>query len=146
MDPEPDELPDPRREPRGGLALNWESAAKIGAGLLLAIALLSTLPALMRSDKPAPLEPDVGLPQAAPVQPAAPAGPDPAALARRAKAKRLAARGAAEKRQAAERRARRRRSRHRRHADTGPAQPAPVASAGAIPPSGEREKFGFETP
>lgn len=148
VDPERDEKPE-RRDPRTALALNWESAAKIGAGLLLAIALLTTLPALMRSDKPAPLEPDVGLPQTAPVAPLEPPGPDPAARARRAKAKRPAARRAAEKRRAAKRRAQQRR-RHRGGNpgnDAGAAAPQPAAAASvAAPPPPTRESFGFEQP
>ena len=152
MDPERDEKPEPSRGPRSALALNWESAAKIGAALLLAIAVITTLPALMRSDRPAPLEPDVGLPQAA-VAPRTPPGPDPAALARRKKAKRLAGRRAAEKRRAAKLRAAQRRARQGRHrgakpgrdADAATPQPAAAVSAPAAPPP-TREKFGFEQP
>jgi hypothetical protein len=152
VDPERDDQPEPSRDPRSALALNWESAAKIGAALLLAIAVVTTLPALMRSDKPAPLEPDVGLPQAAPVAPPTPPGPDRAALARRAKAKRLAGRRAAERRRAAKRRAAKRRAqRRRRGANPGPdaaaATPQPAAAVSApAPPPPTRESFGFEQP
>jgi hypothetical protein len=148
VDPERDEKPEPNRDPRTALALNWESAAKIGAGLLLAIALVTTLPALMRSDKPAPLEPDVGLPQAAPVAPPSHPGPDPAALARRAKAKRLARRRAAEKRRVARRRAQQRRHRAGNPGhDAGAVAPQPVVAASATaPPPPTRESFGIEQP
>jgi hypothetical protein len=147
VDPERDDKPEPSRDPRSGLALNWESAAKIGAALLLAIAVITTLPALMRSDRPAPLEPDVGLPQAAPVAPATPPGPDRAAPARRAKAKRLAGRRVAEKRRAEKRQAQRR---HRganpgHEADAATPQPGAAVSAPAPPPP-TRESFGFEQP
>jgi hypothetical protein len=125
--------------------VNRETAAKLAAGALVAIALVVSLPALMKSEQPAPLPADVGLPQAPAPVPAPPLGPDPAAARQAAKpaaAQRRAARRKAERRRKRESRRRERKKRDDRAPETG----APVASTGYAAPSGTYEDFGFEQP
>jgi hypothetical protein len=123
--------------------VNRETAAKLGAGLLVAIALAFSLPALMKSEQPEPLPPDVGLPQA-PAPPPAPPPPDPLAAQKAAK------RAAAARRRAAREKARRqaaRKRKRRKQREEPAAAPAPAASGSyAVSPAGTREDFGFERP
>ncbi|MFN2612199.1 MAG: hypothetical protein ABR536_02385 [Solirubrobacterales bacterium] len=133
----------PGSGPRGRLVLNWESAAKIGAGLLLAIALLSSLPALMRSNKPPPLESDVGLPQAAPPPPA-PVVSGQAAPARGEAKPRHRVAGKRRTPPPPEPPHRGRRRQWEGRAEPAAPQPIPVASAPGPPPA--PEDFGFERP
>jgi outer membrane biosynthesis protein TonB len=117
--------------------IRWDSVAKIGAGVLLAVAIATSLPSLLGSDQPEPLEPDVGLPLAAPPPPAPPVAPPsakPANLKKHMPRKKPA----------------------RRHRHRPPHKPKPSDGSGSGPlvavvpvpavPSGFAEDFGFERP
>jgi hypothetical protein len=114
--------------------IRWDSVAKIGAGILLAVAIATSLPSLLGSAQPKPLEPDVGLPQAA-LPPPAPPVPPPSAKPKKRRPHRKPAR----------------RHRHRpRHKPkpshgSGSAPLVAVAPAHAVP-LGSAEGFGFERP
>jgi outer membrane biosynthesis protein TonB len=114
--------------------IRWDSVAKIGAGVLLAVAIATSLPSLLGSDQPKPLEPDVGLPQAA-LPPPAPVVPAPAPKPVKQK-----------RHKAQKKPPRRRRPRHKPKSSEV-SGPAPVfgATAPALP-SGSVEDFGFERP
>lgn len=115
--------------------IRWDSVAKIGAGALLAVAIATSLPSLLGSDQPKPLEPDVGLPQAAlpPPGPVVPGPPPQLVKPKKHKARKKPARS------------RRPRRRHK---------PKPAEASGTAPfiadapalPSGSVEDFGFERP
>jgi hypothetical protein len=115
--------------------IRWDSVAKIGACGLLAVAIATSLPSLLGSDQPKPLEPDVGLPQAALPPPVAPA-PQPAPEPVKPK-----------KQKPRKKPARRHLHRHEQKRDEAPST-APIVAMGVapIPPSGSVEDFGFERP
>jgi outer membrane biosynthesis protein TonB len=115
--------------------IRWDSVAKIGAGVLLAVAIATSLPSLLGSEKPKPLEPDVGLPQAALPPPAPPAAPD---APKPVKSK---------KQKPRKKPARRHRPRHKSKRDEA-SSIVPMVSMGSAPvmPSGSAEGFGFERP
>lgn len=119
--------------------IRWESVAKVGAGLLLAVAIATSLPSLLTSEQPKPLEPDVGLPQAALPPPAPPTPPKP-----KPKPKRRP-----------KHRTRPQPHRHRDRPDaSSPAPSVPVAAPVVSgpppvvpgPPPVAHENFGFERP
>lgn len=113
--------------------IRWESVGKIAAGLLLAVAIVVSVPSLLGGDEPEPLPADVGLPQAAPPPPVAAAPPPP--LPRR-KPKRA-------------RKPKRDRPARppEQEDDTSPAPAAPIVAAlPPPPPPGTYEDFGFERP
>ena len=114
--------------------IRWDSVAKLGAGALLAVAIATSLPSLLDSEQPKPLEPDVGLPQAALPPPALPVVPPPPPQKRRKRAK---------PRKHPSKRPRRPRK---------PVRPSVVITAPAVStavplaPVGSAEDFGFERP
>ncbi|MDX6617064.1 MAG: hypothetical protein QOD60_2155 [Solirubrobacterales bacterium] len=115
--------------------IRWDSVAKIGAGILLAVAIATSLPSLLGSDKPKPLAPDVGLPQAS-LPPPPPLVPPPAPKPVKPN-----------KQKPSKKPARRDRPRHKpKRGET--LSPAPVFSLGSPPvvPPGSAEDFGFERP
>jgi outer membrane biosynthesis protein TonB len=115
--------------------IRWDSVAKIGAGLLLAVAIATSLPSLLGSAQPKPLEPDVGLPQAVlppPASPIPPSVPKPVKPKKQKPRKKPVARH---------------RPRHKPKRDEAPSI-APMVAVGSAPvmPSGSAEGFGFERP
>jgi hypothetical protein len=125
----------PQRDMRR-FVVNRETAAKLAAVALVAIALVVSLPALMESEQPAPLPPDVGLPQAPAPLPAPSPAPKPAAPRRAAKPRKEHHMG----------RKRRHHEHHEHHQHAAEAPAAPAAPPVYVPPSGTREDFGFEQP
>jgi protein TonB len=113
--------------------IRWDSVAKIGAGVLLAVAIATTVPSLVDSEKPEPLDPDVGLPQAAIPAPVPPAPPPPKP---------------AKKPKPQPKPPKRPRKRHESPKPTydAPTAPPPVSSPVYIAPAGSAENFGFERP
>jgi outer membrane biosynthesis protein TonB len=114
--------------------IRWDSVAKIGAGVLLAVAIATSLPSLLDSEQPKPLEPDVGLPQVAlppPVPPVAPAAPRPNKPTKRPKRDRRPPK-------------RPRKPKKPKYEDTVTAPT--VTSSTPLVPSGSAEDFGFERP
>jgi hypothetical protein len=112
--------------------IRWESVGKIAAGLLLAVAIVISVPSLLSSDQPEPLPPDVGLPQAATPVAVPPPPPPPKPKPKR---KRTPAR----------------KPKHDRpveppkEEETTPAPAGPIVAA-LPPPPGTYEDFGFERP
>jgi hypothetical protein len=129
---------------RNRLTLNWESAAKLAAAALLAVALLTGLPGLLRNgERPAPLPADVGLPQAPP--PASPTAPAPAPAPKpKPKPKR---------KPQPQREPKETGDRHSHGRAQGPTESPlaavepPAAAVPAVPAAPRaRERFGFEVP
>lgn len=121
--------------------IRWETAAKIAAGLLLAVAIVVSAPSLLGGSEPAPLPADVGLPQPPAPVPSSVAVPPPKPP-KPPKAKR---------RHRKDRKPRRAHRERRRHgaspAPRLPAQAPPVVAAvHAPPPAASHEDFGFERP
>jgi periplasmic protein TonB len=115
--------------------IRWDSVAKVGAGVLLAVAIATSLPSLLSSEQPKPLEPDVGLPQAALPPPAPPRLPSPP--------KPKPKRNPKPKRRP---KPKPHRQRDRQDATT-PAPSVPVAAPVAPGPApGSYQDFGFERP
>ena len=112
--------------------IRWDSVAKIAAGALLAVAIATTVPSLLGSEEPEPLDPDVGLPQAA-IPPPPPSAPPPPAKPPKKKKK-------PKKRP---RKPRREPKKKPQHAGAPSPSPAPFAATGS---SGAPEDFGFERP
>jgi hypothetical protein len=110
--------------------IRWDSVAKIAAGALLAIAIATTAPSLLGSDDPEPLDPDVGLPQAA--IPPPPPAPPPAPPVKPPKRK-----------PRPEKHPRKRRHKPKKPLDD---EPSPSSAPAAVLPSGLAEDFGFERP
>jgi hypothetical protein len=111
--------------------IRWDSVAKIGAGVLVAVALATSLPSLLGSEKPKPLDSDVGLPQAALPPSAPPVPPPPAPKKPKRKPK-------PPKRPPKHRR--------RQKKPAGSAIPPIISAAAPIAPAGSAENFGFERP
>ena len=125
--------------------IRWEAAGKLGAGLLLAIAIVASLPSLFATEKPKTLPPDVGVPQAAVV----PAAPAPAPPPPRAPNHPRHERTTPSKRRSPEPTRRHRHKRGRMPLPGGVASSAAPIVASAPAPvihAGARESFGFEQP
>jgi outer membrane biosynthesis protein TonB len=119
--------------------IRWEAVGKLAAGLLLAVAIVVSAPSLLGGEKPAPLPPDVGLPQAAPPVAVAPE-PPPTKPRPKRKPKRKPKPARKPKRD-------RPAQPPEPEDDPSPASAAPIVAALPPPsPPGTYEDFGFERP